>query len=141
VSLRARRQQRARPPVIADVNLSPLIDMVFILLIFFIVTTVFVEETAIEVERPAAESAQKNSSRSILFAIDHTGQVFHEDAPTDLERVNIIVRRLLRGGERPVVLVADQAVTAARLVEVIDAAKLAGASSVSIATQPEDAQP
>ena len=60
-----------------DINISPLIDMVFILLIFFIVTTVFVEETGVEVEKPEAASAMQLDKNSVLIAVTTKGQVVY----------------------------------------------------------------
>ena len=60
-----------------DINISPLIDMVFILLIFFIVTTVFVEETGVDVEKPEAASAVQLEKNSILIAVTSKGQVVY----------------------------------------------------------------
>lgn len=138
MSLRARRQARTRPPVLTDINLSPLIDMVFILLIFFIVTTVFVEDTGIDVDRPSSRSAQALKPQNILIGVNHTGQIYYDDRPVALSEVGLIVRRLNRSSPRPVVIIADKTVTTEVLVRVIDEASLAGAPSVSIATNQEN---
>lgn len=139
MSLRARRQSRTRPPVLTDINLSPLIDMVFILLIFFIVTTVFVEETGIDVERPTSRSAQETKPQNILLGVNAQGQLYYDDRPISLSEVGMIVRRLNRTSPRDVVIIADKTVTTETLVSVIDEAKLAGAPSVSIAANREAA--
>ncbi len=117
------------------INVSPLIDVVFILLIFFIVTTVFVRETGIDVERPRSASASELSREAILLAVDEKGTVFHGGRAMDLRAVRGTIRRLLRGDERPVIIQADRRTSTEDLVAVIDEAKLAGASSVNIATK------
>jgi len=137
MSLRTRRQERVRQPVIADINLSPLIDMVFILLIFFVVTAVFVKESAIEVERPAARHAASPENRSLLLTVDGAGQLYFEDIVVTLDGIGLIMRRLNSDGLRPVLIVADRRVTADRLVAVIDAVRAAGTESISIATGTE----
>ncbi|MEO0795795.1 MAG: biopolymer transporter ExbD [Verrucomicrobiota bacterium] len=141
MSLRARRQARTKPPVIADINLSPLIDMVFILLIFFVVTTVFVKETGIELERPTSQSNAAIEGENILFAIDEQGRIYFESEQIELSEVGLIVRRLSSREPRPVVIVADRTVTTDELVKVIDEATLAGALSISIATNQNGGQP
>ncbi|WP_309397767.1 ExbD/TolR family protein [Cerasicoccus maritimus] len=140
MSLRARRQARIKQPSLTDINLSPLIDMVFILLIFFVVTTVFVKETGVEVDRPTSNSARELDPENILFAIKDNGQVFHDERVVSVADVGLIVRRLNSRAPRPVVLIADKAVTTETLMRVLDAAKLAGAPSISIAASREDAR-
>lgn len=129
--IRRFRNQQA----IEQINLSPLIDMVFILLIFFIVTTVFVEETGVEVSKPKAVSAQQLIKKSIYFAISQSGNVVYGNREIGVMGVGPIVKRLSRGGELPVIIEADESVPTHLLVDVIDEAKLAGADSVSIATR------
>lgn len=141
VSLRARRHARARPPTLADINLSPLIDMVFILLIFFVVTTVFVEETGIELAKPAAASGEDLSAQSLFLALDAGGQVYHDRQPVSLAEAGLIVRRQVARAPRPVVIQADRRASADALVRLIDTVNLAGAPAVSLATQPGEAAP
>ncbi|MCD8535769.1 MAG: biopolymer transporter ExbD [Verrucomicrobia bacterium] len=110
-----------------DINISPLIDMVFILLIFFIVTTVFVEETGVEVDKPAAASATQLEKNSILLAITDKGQVVYGGREIGVSGVRPLVRRLLQADEMPVIIQADQNASAGVLMRVIDESKLAGA--------------
>ena len=113
---------------ISDINVSPLIDMVFILLIFFIVTTVFVEETGTEVDKPQAASAVNLEKNSILIAITAKGQVVYG-------AIRPLVRRLTQQEPMPVILQVDRNANAGLLVRVIDESKLGGAKNVSIATE------
>ncbi|WP_309385198.1 ExbD/TolR family protein [Cerasicoccus frondis] len=140
MSLRARRQARIKPPSLTDINLSPLIDMVFILLIFFVVTTVFVKETGVEVDRPTSNSATDLDPENILIAVKENGQLFYDERAIALSEVELIVRRLNARAPRPVVLIADKAVTTEVLMQVIDEATLAGAPSISIAATREESQ-
>lgn len=119
-----------------EINLSPLIDMVFILLIFFIVTTVFVEETGIDVNKPEAASAVDLEKKSILIALTPKGEVVYGGRDIGVNGVRGLVQRLTREDpDMPVILQADQAVRTRRLVRVIDEAKLGGAQSVNISTK------
>lgn len=117
-----------------EINISPLIDVVFILLIFFIVTTTFVDETGVEVTKPQAISAQQLQKESIMIAITDDAQVFYGGRNIGTAGVRPLVERLLSRGDLPVVVMADKASNTELLVKVIDEAKLAGALSVNIAT-------
>lgn len=118
----------------SEINISPMIDMVFILLIFFIVTTVFVEETGVEVSKPQAASAIDLERESILIAITANGDVVYGGRGIGVSGVRPLVRRLLEDKRMPVILQADESVPTRLLVQVIDEAKLAGADSVNIST-------
>ena len=127
-------QSFARAP---EINLSPLIDMVFLLLIFFIVTTVFVEETGIEVQKPKAASAQSLERNSILLAVTAHGQIVYGGREIGLNGLRGLISRLLRDKEMPVIIIADESSRSGVLVDVIDECKLAGAKQVSIAAERE----
>ena len=117
-----------------EINISPLIDVVFILLIFFIVTTTFVQETGVDVNKPQAISAEDLEKQSVMIAITSSGQVFYGGRNIGTAGVRPLVERLLAREDLPVVIQADRTVNADLLVRVIDEAKLAGANSVNIAT-------
>ena len=118
----------------SDINMSPLIDMVFILLIFFIVTTTFVENTGVEVDKPEAASAVSMDKNSILLAITQKGEVVYGGKEIGLGGVRPLVKRLIEKDPVPVIIQADEQVSAGLLVRVIDEAKLGGAK-VSLATE------
>ena len=115
-------------------DMSPLIDCVFILLIFFIVTTVFVEETGVEVDKPQAASASQLEKTSILIALTDKGQVVYGGREIGIGGVQQIVRRMLQTEDLPVIVQADKAAQSGLLVRVIDECKLGGATKVSVAT-------
>jgi biopolymer transport protein ExbD len=116
------------------IDMSPLLDVVFILLIFFIVSTVFVSETGIEVDKPQSISADQLEKTAILIAITQQGNVIYDGAQIGVSGVRRTVEQLLSRDERPVVIQTDKRVPAELLVEVIDQAKLGGSASISIAT-------
>ena len=115
-----------------DINISPLIDMVFILLIFFIVTTVFVEETGVEVEKPEASSALQLEKNSVLIAVTSKGQVVYGGKEIGVNGVRAIVRRLTNKEEIPVIVQVDEGANAGLVVRVIDESKLGGAKNISL---------
>lgn len=118
----------------SEINISPLIDIVFILLIFFIVTTVFFEETGVEVSKPQAISQQDLESKSILIAITADGQVHYGGRNVGVVGVRNLVRRMSAREAQPVILQADEMVPTKLLIKVLDEAKLGGASSVNVST-------
>ena len=118
-----------------EINISPLIDVVFILLIFFIVTTVFVEETGVDVTKPQASSAVDLEKNSILIAITDTGKVIYGGREIGSAGVRSIVKRLNQKDEMPVIIQADKTVPTSLLVRVIDEAIIGGAPSVNISTE------
>ncbi|MEM7079037.1 MAG: biopolymer transporter ExbD [Pseudomonadota bacterium] len=127
-------EQRLAAREEARVELSPLIDVVFILLIFFIVSTVFVKESGIEVDKPSAVSAQELDKHVIIIAISRDGEVVHAGASIGVAGVRATLEPLLQERDTPVVVQTDAAVPAELLVKVIDQVKLAGSASVHIAT-------
>lgn len=118
-----------------DINVSPLIDMVFILLIFFIVTTVFVEETGTDVDKPQAASAVQLEKNSILLALTSKGQVVYGGKEIGVGGVRALVRRLTQQEPMPVIIQVDRNANAGLLVRLIDESKLGGAKNVSIAAE------
>jgi biopolymer transport protein ExbD len=121
----------------ADIDISPLIDCIFILLLFFIVTTTFVEETGVEVDKPQAASAVRLEKNSILLAITDQGEVVYGGREIGVGGVRPLVKRMISKEEIPVIVQSDRAVPSGLLVRVIDEAKLGGAQKVSISTRKE----
>ncbi len=117
------------------IDLSPLIDCVFILLIFFIVTTTFVEETGVDVDKPQAASSVNLEKTSILIALTEKGEVVYGGRQIGFSGIQPLVKRMLQKEDTPVIIQADTTVQSGLLVRAIDEAKLAGASKVSIATK------
>ncbi len=120
------------------VDISPLIDMVFILLIFFIVTTTFVKDAKVEIERPSAASATPASTKAIRVSLDARGDTWIDGRPVRPWMLPGGIRDQLRGAaDRPVLVITDRAVRAEQLLEVVDQCRLAGAKDVAVATEKE----
>jgi biopolymer transport protein ExbD len=118
----------------AGIDVSPLMDCVFILLIFFIVTTTFVEETGVQVDKPQAASSVQLEKNSILLAITAEGTVVYGGREIGVAGVRPLVARMIQKEDIPVIIQTDQSVFAGLLVQVIDEAKLGGATKVSLST-------
>lgn len=117
------------------VDISPLIDCVFILLIFFIVTTTFVEETGVQVDKPQAASSVQLEKTSILLALTEKGEVVYGGREIGLSGVQQLVKRMLQKEDIPVIIQADAAAPSGLLVRVVGEANLGGATKVSVATR------
>ena len=118
------------------IDISPLIDCVFILLIFFIVTTVFVEETGVEVDKPQAATASKLESNSILIAITESGGVVYDKRDIGVKGVQSLVKRMVAADpDIPVIIQADENSRNGLFVQVVDEAKLGGAKQVNVAAR------
>ena len=115
-----------------EVNLTPMLDVVFILLIFFIVTTSFVRESGIEVDPPQASTAEVQSQSSILIAITPEGEIWVDRQPLALAALGPVVARPQSG----VVIQADKASRSGRLVEVMDRLRQSGVDKIALAAQP-----
>jgi len=129
---------RERTDASGTLDISPLIDIVFILLIFFMVTTTFVKDMKLELERPSASSATLASTKAIRLYIDKIGDTYLDGEPIRTWLIQSKLRDLLKASaEAGVLVVTDEGVPAGKLVEVIDQARLAGAKNVGVATVKE----
>jgi biopolymer transport protein ExbD len=116
--------------------MTPLIDMVFILLIFFVVTTSFVSETGIGIERPRASRSESLPRESITVAIRADGQIVVGGQETGLFSVRPYVERQLRNQPgTAVVVVADRSVPIDRVVRIMDEIRAGGATDIALATE------
>jgi biopolymer transport protein ExbD len=113
-----------------EINLSPMIDMVFILLIFFIVTTVFVEETGVKVNKPDVSAAIQLEKNSILIAITSDNKVVYGGRDIGVSGVAPIVKRLNLKKSIPVIIQADKDANHGLFARVYGEAKQAGAKSI-----------
>jgi len=126
------KQQRSA----ALVDIAPLIDIVFILLIFFLVTTTFVRDTGVEVNRPEAVTAQATEPTSMRVSIAASGSVYTDGDQVSLDELRRRVQSFVaRERKHALLIIPDKAVPSGRLVEVMDAAKLGGARDISVATR------
>ena len=118
-------------------NLTPLLDMVFILLIFFIVTSSFEREAGVQVNRPGAETAAQHEPGAISISIDDTGNVWMENQPIDPGAIRRRVERLrAEDPQRAVIIRADRETSTGVLVGIVDQVRLAGVHNVSVAAEP-----
>ena len=129
-------RKRLREDEEATADMTPMLDIVFIMLIFFIVTTSFVKEAGIDVNRPEAAQASDKPSANIFIAIRENGEVWMDRRMVDVERVTANLERLL--AEQPTDMVVIQADEGARhgvVVQVMDQIKAAGIAQISIAAE------
>ena len=118
----------------SNIDLTPMLDVVFIMLIFFIVTASFLKKSGIDVNRPDAETAQKKERANILVAIDERNQIWIDKRQIDPRAVRANIERLhAENPQGSVVIQADKNSKNERLVQVMDAARQAGVYNVSIA--------
>ena len=116
-----------------EINLTPMLDVVFIMLIFFIVTASFIKEAGIDVNRPEAITADKQEDASILIAISENDEIWIDRKQTDPRAVRAVIERM--HNENPkgsIVIQADKESTNEMLTVVMQAAKLAGVENVAI---------
>ena len=130
------RKQRFREEEEAAVDMTPMLDIVFIMLIFFIVTASFVKEAGIDVNRPEAATAVKKERANILVAISDTGEIWINKRQIDVRAVQANIERLkAENPQGTVVIQADKKSTTDTLIKVMDSARAAGVYDVSIAAQ------
>ncbi len=121
----------------AALNITPLIDMVFILLIFFAVNASFVKEAGVEIERPSARTAKTKQQANIMIAVTENGDVWVDRQKVDPASVRGHVERLhAENPEGSVVILADEESRTGLVIEVLDQARLAGVENVAVAATP-----
>jgi biopolymer transport protein ExbD len=135
----ARRRKKRREVEEAEVNMTPMLDVVFIMLIFFIVTASFVKEAGIDINKPDAETAERKQRGNILVAITESGEIWIDKRAVDRRAVRANIERLR--AENPqggVVIQADKNSKNGLLVDVMDAAREAGVYEIAIAAEVRD---
>jgi biopolymer transport protein ExbD len=115
------------------INVSPLIDVVFILLIFFIVSATFVTLPGVDVSRPKVQNASSLQKNSVLFALSEKSEIFHSGEIVELSEVSPLIRLAIKDKDKPVVIQVDKWADATVLTKLVSEAKK-GARSVSLAT-------
>lgn len=121
----------------AEINMTPMMDIVFIMLIFFIVTTSFVRESGIEVNRPSADTAELKNRGNIVVAIRANDEIWVDKRPVDVHAVRAHIERLrAEQPEGAVVVTADKDSRTGRLVAVMDQIRAAGVLDAAVATTP-----
>jgi biopolymer transport protein ExbD len=119
------------------IDMTPMLDIVFIMLIFFIVTTSFVKESGVTVSRPSAQTAAEDKKGNIMVAIKPNGEVWIDKRAIDVRSVRANIEKLkAESPESAVVIQADTDARTGLLVKVMDQIRLAGISNISIAADP-----
>jgi biopolymer transport protein ExbD len=118
-----------------EINLTPMLDVVFIMLIFFIVTATFIKEAGIQVERPDTITADTQDDASILIAISATDEIWIDRKQRSPQEIRGVIERLhIENPKGSIVIQADEESTNEKLVLVLEAAKAAGVANVAIAS-------
>ena len=131
-------QRRAREEEEDDINMTPMLDVVFIMLIFFIVTASFTKESGVDVNRPSASTAEVKEQGNILVAITDNSQIWIDNRQVDPRALRANIERLhAENPQGAVVIQADENSRNGLLVKVMDAARMAGVYNVSIAAEVE----
>jgi len=133
-----RRANRSSSEQSADIDMTPMLDIVFIMLIFFIVTTSFVKESGIDVNRPSASTGESKAQANIIVGIRANGDVWIDKRLVDFRAVRANVARLhMENPLGSVIIAADKDTKTQALVQVIDQIRLAGIMNPAIATESE----
>ncbi len=128
------RRRRDRKKSESEVKLTPMLDVVFIMLIFFIVTASFVKESGIEISRPGASTAVRKEKGNILIAISANDQIWMSRRQVDPRALRANIERAhAENPQGAVIIQADKEAKTGLLVQVMDAARSAGVKSVSLA--------
>jgi len=121
-----------------EINITPMLDIVFIMLIFFIVTTSFIKETGIEPNGPEAETAYKQERGNILIAINSVGDIWMNKRKIELAQVRQMVEQAKNESpESSVVIIADEKAATGVLIDLMDQIRLGGVSNISVAAELE----
>ena len=119
-------------------NITPMLDVVFILLIFFIVTANFIKEPGLEINRPDSETAEPTENAAILIAVGNAGEIYMDGRRIDKRQVKAnVVRLLAENPQGSVVIQADEKATADTIMAVMDGAREAGVYNISLASEPQ----
>ena len=126
---------RPKSQQVDNIDVSPLIDMVFILLIFFMVTTTFVKDMKLELNRPSAASATTAGTKLIRVYIDNTGEIFVDKQPVKVWAMQSKLRDLLRSSlDKSILVITDTDIPVSNLIDVIDECRMSGAKDVAVST-------
>ena len=120
-----------------NVDMTPLIDMVFILLIFFIVTSVFAKDKGMDIERPSQQSAGKVAKENIMIALTEDGKLRADGRDISFNSLRSYVAKKINSKDQAVVIMADIDADVGDLADIMDECRLAGAKKISLATETE----
>ncbi len=121
-----------------DINITPMLDIVFIMLIFFIVSTSFVKETGIDPNRPVAETARPQPQGNIMIGVDVDGRIWMNNRTVPVQQVRTLVESSVNENpESSAILVADESAPAGVILDVMEQVRLGGVSNIAVAADPE----
>ena len=119
-----------------EINITPMLDIVFIMLIFFIVTTSFIKETGIDPDRPEAQTAEPDRRGNILIGISEADQIWMNKRKNEIGQVRAMVESAVAEvPESSAVIIADKESATGTLIDVMDQVRLGGVSNISIAAE------
>jgi biopolymer transport protein ExbD len=128
--------RKSREEEETEINITPMLDIVFIMLIFFIVTTSFVKETGIDPRRPQAETARRAERANILIAVAENGQIWMNKRAVELGQVrNMVVAALAENPESRVVIFADTESETGAVIDLMDQVRLGGVYNIALAAE------
>ena len=134
-----RRIRRHRPDEEWEINITPMLDIVFIMLIFFIVTAAFVQEPGIDPDRPFAQTAATKERANILIAVSSADQVWMNNRRVALPSVRHLVEAAKAANpESSAVIVADQAASTGIVLDLMDSVRAAGVTTIAVAAESLD---
>ena len=129
--IRRRKQEEE-----GEINITPMLDIVFIMLIFFIVTTSFVKETGIDPRRPYAETAATKERGNIMIAISQTDHIWMNKNRVELQGIRPMVElAIAENPESSVIIVADVEASTGMVIDLMDQVRAAGITSIALAAQ------
>ncbi|MGD8574530.1 MAG: biopolymer transporter ExbD [Gammaproteobacteria bacterium] len=130
------RKERLKGGGDAEIDMTPMLDIVFIMLIFFIVTTSFVKETGVQVNKPEAETARQLAHGNILIGVTENGTIWMAKNQVELNDVRAKVEQMhAENPEGSAVIIADKKAPSGLVIKVMDQVQLAGVSNISIAAE------
>jgi len=129
-------RRHAVPQEETEINITPMLDIVFIMLIFFIVTTSFIKETGIDPQRPEAVTAIKQERGNILIGISPAGDIWMNKRKIEMGQVRQLVEQAIaESPEASVVIVSDEKAATGVLIDLMDQIRLGGVQNVSVAAE------
>ncbi len=130
------RKHRKRAAEEAEINITPMLDIVFIMLIFFIVTTSFVKEPGINPTRPFAQTAATKERGNIMIAVSDSDQIWMNKKRVELHGIRQLVEAArAENPESSVIIVADQAASTGMVIDLMDNVRAAGVTSIALAAE------
>ena len=131
--------RRRKPEEEGEINITPMLDIVFIMLIFFIVTTSFVKEPGISPSRPFAQTAATKERGNIMIAVSRDDHIWMNKNRVELTGVRQLVEAARsENPESSVIIVADQSASTGMVIDLMDQVRVAGVTSIALAAEGED---